>query len=100
MGFVVDPYASLSTRARSLVQIRRNAIASELYQLMYDGNEPPVPPRPKAGGAKDSRVASRKGGNLMNKLTPLLAKMSSQDRNLILFLAGKAARKRSKAKTQ
>jgi transcriptional regulator with XRE-family HTH domain len=76
------------------------ALDVRLYQLMYDGNEPPAPPRPKAEGGKDSWEATRKGGNLMNKLTPLLAKMSSQDRNLILFLAGKAARKRSKAKTR
>jgi transcriptional regulator with XRE-family HTH domain len=76
------------------------ALDVQLYQLMYDGDKPPAPPKPNAEGAKDSWVASRKGGNLMNKLTPLLAKMSSQDRNLILFLAGKAASKRRGAKTQ
>jgi transcriptional regulator with XRE-family HTH domain len=76
------------------------ALDVRLYQLMYDGNEPPAPPRPKAEGAKDAWEASRKGGSLMNKLTRLLAKMSSQDRNLILFLAGKASRKSGKAKTR
>jgi transcriptional regulator with XRE-family HTH domain len=76
------------------------ALDVRLYQLMYDGNEPPAPPRPKAEGAKDSWEASRKGSSLMSKLSRLLAKMSPQDRNLILFLAGKAARKSKKAKTR
>ena len=75
------------------------ALDVQLYQLMYDGDKPPAPPRPKPEGAKDSWEASRKGSNLMNKLTPLLAKMSSQDRNLMLFLAGKAAGKPKKAQT-
>lgn len=76
------------------------ALDVQLYQLMYDGDKPPAPPRPKAGGAKNSWEASRKGGSLMNKLIPLLARMSSQDRNLIIFLAGKASRKGNKAKTR
>ena len=76
------------------------ALEVRLYQLMYDGHEPPAPPRPKAVGGKDSWEATRAGSSLMNKLTRLLAKMSTQDRNLILFLAGKAAKKGSGAKTQ
>jgi transcriptional regulator with XRE-family HTH domain len=76
------------------------ALDVQLYQLMYDGDKPPAPPRPVADGAKDSWEASRKGSSLMNKFSRLLAKMSSQDRNLILFLAGKAARRPKKAATR
>src|ERR1700681_3063825 len=60
------------------------ALDVQLYQLMYDGNEPPAPPRPKAVGAKGSWEASRRGSTQMNKLARLVAKMSPQDRNLIL----------------
>jgi hypothetical protein len=37
---------------------------------------------------------ARCGVRLMNKLVPLLAKMEQQDRNLILFLAGRVSQKR------
>lgn len=67
-----------------------------LYQLMYDGDEPPAPPQRAKNHARNSWESSRAGARLMDKLIPLIAKMNSSDRKLILFLAGKVAQKRDK----
>jgi transcriptional regulator with XRE-family HTH domain len=71
------------------------ALEVQLYQLMYDGDKPPVP----LAIAKESKKhggweSSRPGITLMRKLTPLLSKMSASDRDLILLLAAKASQKR------
>jgi len=74
------------------------ALELPLYHLMFDGDEPP--PLPKSANPKvDSLESSRQGKMLMRKLVPLLAKMSQDERNLILFMAGRVSKKRgAKAK--
>jgi transcriptional regulator with XRE-family HTH domain len=67
-----------------------------MYQLVYDGEEPPVPPKPGKHRATNSWESSRASVRLMNKLIPLIAKMAKPDRDLILFLAGKVAHKHGK----
>jgi transcriptional regulator with XRE-family HTH domain len=76
------------------------ALELPLYHLMFDGDEPPTMPKSaKLGKAADSLESSRQGKVLMRKLVPLLAKMSQDDRNLILFMAGRVSKKRgTKAK--
>jgi len=64
---------------------------------MFDGDEPP--PLPKSANPKaESLESSRQGKVLMRKLVPLLAKMSQNDRNLILFMAGRVSKKRGGTK--
>lgn len=76
------------------------ALEIPLYHLMYDGDKPPTPLKVNAPSAeKDSFESSRSGARLMRTLIPLLAKMDQRDRNLILLLAAKAARK-AKAKNK
>jgi transcriptional regulator with XRE-family HTH domain len=72
------------------------ALEIPMYQLMYEGSQPPAPPKALKGRAKDSWESSRGGARLMNKLVPLIAKMDQSDRKLILFLAGKVAQKGDK----
>ncbi len=67
-----------------------------MYQLVYDGKEPPAPPKPGKDRVKNSWESSRSSVRLMNKLIPLVAKMAKPDRDLILFLAGKVAHKQGK----
>jgi len=61
--------------------------------LMFDGDKPPAPPKSIKRGTEDSLESSRSGALLMRKLLPLLAKMDQEDRNLILFLAGRVSKK-------
>jgi transcriptional regulator with XRE-family HTH domain len=69
------------------------ALEMPMYQLMFDGDELPVLSEPKTNGSKDSWETSRNGVRLMRKLKPLFAKMSQEDRNLILSLARKVSKK-------
>ena len=70
------------------------ALELPLYHLMFDGDEPPTLPKSRNPGKADSLESSRQGKVLMRKLVPLLAKMSQDDRNLILFMAGRVSKKR------
>ena len=74
------------------------ALELPLYHLMFDGDEPPTPPKSIKGSAENSLESSRSGSLLMKKMVGLLAKMDQEDRNLILFLAGRVSRKQSGAK--
>jgi len=60
---------------------------------MFDGDKPPAPPK-SIKQTEDSLESSRSGVLLMKKMVGLLAKMDQQDRNLILFLAGRVCKKR------
>jgi transcriptional regulator with XRE-family HTH domain len=73
------------------------ALELPLYHLMFDGDEPPTLPKSNPGKV-DSLESSRQGKVLMQKLVPLLAKMSQDDRNLILFMAGRVSKKRGGTK--
>jgi transcriptional regulator with XRE-family HTH domain len=70
------------------------ALELPLFHLMFDGDKPPAAPKVAKKGTEDSFESSRSGVRLMNKLVPLLAKMEQQDRNLILYLAGRVSQKR------
>jgi hypothetical protein len=63
---------------------------------MFDGDEPPTLPKSANLGKVDSLKSSRQGKVLMRKL---VAKMSQDDRNLILFMAGRVSKKRGGTKT-
>jgi transcriptional regulator with XRE-family HTH domain len=69
------------------------ALELPLYHLMFDGNKPPALPKSAKRSTEDSLESSRSGALLMRKLLPLLAKMDQEDRNLILFLAGRVSKK-------
>ena len=70
-----------------------HALELPLYQLMFDGDEPPAVPKSAKLAKNESLESSRSGKLLMHKLVPLLAKMSQADRNLILFMAGRVSKK-------
>ena len=69
------------------------ALELPLYHLMFDGDEPPTLLWPAKLNKNKSLESSRSGKLLMHKLVPLLAKMSQDDRNLILFMAGRVAKR-------
>jgi transcriptional regulator with XRE-family HTH domain len=70
------------------------ALEMPLHHLMFDGDKPPALPDTAKRRTEVSLESSRSGALLMRKLVSLLAKMSQDDRNLILFLAGRVSKKR------
>jgi len=64
-----------------------------LYQLFYDGEEPPVLPNlPKRKSSDDIAWGSMgKDARFLNKLRRLLGKVEEGDRKLILYMAQKMA---------
>jgi transcriptional regulator with XRE-family HTH domain len=69
------------------------ALEVPLYQLFYDGEEPPVLPNlPKRRSGEDIVWGtSGKDARFLNKLRRLLGKADEADRKLILYMAQKMA---------
>ena len=72
------------------------ALEVPLYQLFYDGEEPPkLPNLPKRKSSDDiAWGSSGKDGRFLSKLRRLLAKSEEADRKLLLYMAQKMARPR------
>ena len=70
------------------------ALEIPLYQLFYEGEEPPkLPNLPKRKSSDDiAWGSSGKDGRFLNKLRRLLAKTEEADRKLILYMAKKMVR--------
>jgi len=73
------------------------ALEIALYQLFYEGEEPPkLPNLPKRKSSDDiAWGSSGKDGRFLNKLRRLLAKTEEADRKLLLHMAQKMARPRN-----
>jgi transcriptional regulator with XRE-family HTH domain len=71
------------------------ALEVPLYQLFYDGENPPeLPALPKkAAGEAPEWGASGKRARVWQRFHTLLSRMDQGDRNLLLFLAQKMAYK-------
>jgi len=71
------------------------ALEVPLYQLMYDGEEPPVAPKGRTGkkAQKDEFGASGKEARLLDKFRRLLAKMNQRDRDTLLHTASKMSKR-------
>ena len=71
------------------------AMEIPMYQLFYDGEEPPkLPNLPKRRSADDvAWGSSGKDGRYLNKLRRLLAKAEEEDRKLLLYMAQKMAKR-------
>ena len=70
------------------------ALEVPLYQLFYDGEQPPALPRlPKRRSADDIVWgSSRKEARLLVQLQRLLGRIDQKDRNLLMFMAQRMAR--------
>jgi transcriptional regulator with XRE-family HTH domain len=73
------------------------ALEVPMYQLFYDGEEPPKPPSlPKRKSAEDISWGSRgKEARLLEKFRRLLSHMKEDDRGMVLFMAQKMARRKA-----
>ena len=82
------------------------ALEVPLYQLFYEGENPPALPNLPKRRTSDDIVwgSSRKEARLLTQFQRLLGRVSQQDRSLLLFMAQRLARQnqsrpRSLAKT-
>jgi transcriptional regulator with XRE-family HTH domain len=73
------------------------AMEVPMYQLFYDGEEPPkLPSLPKRKSSDDvAWGSSGKDARYLGKLRRLLAKSEEGDRKLLLYMAQKMARPRA-----
>src|SRR5712664_3499711 len=73
------------------------ALEVPLYQLFYDGEDPPkLPNLPKRKSSDEiAWGSSGKDGRFLSKLRRLLAKTEEADRKLLLHMAQKMARPRN-----
>jgi transcriptional regulator with XRE-family HTH domain len=71
------------------------ALEIPMYQLFYDGEEPPkLPNLPKRKSSDDiAWGSSGKDARFLNKLRRLLGKSDEHDRKLVLLMAQKLARR-------
>ncbi len=85
-GHTVPAIGTLEKMAR--------ALEIPLYQLLYDGEEPPpLPNLPKRRTADEiAWGSSGKDARLFNQLRRQLSRMDEGDRRLLLFMAQKMAR--------
>jgi len=72
------------------------ALGMPLYQLLYDGDEPPRLETPVHGSESRANGWGSAGKDLrfMRKLRHLLSKMQAEDRDLLLFTAQQMARRK------
>jgi transcriptional regulator with XRE-family HTH domain len=73
------------------------ALEMPLYQLMYDGQDPPA--APKNGNSKSAAEWGNAGkdARFLNKLCRFLAEMNDGDRQLLLSFAEKVPHRRKKS---
>ncbi len=73
------------------------ALEVPLYQLLYDGEEPPkLPNLPKRRTADDIVWGSKgKDARLLGKFCRLFSRMEAGDLGLVLFMAQKMARRKA-----
>jgi len=71
------------------------AMEIPMYQLFYDGEEPPkLPNLPKRKSSDDIACGSSgKDSRYLGKLRRLLAKTEEEDRKLLLYMAQKMAKR-------
>src|SRR5258707_5753685 len=72
------------------------AMEMPLYQLMYDGQEPPAP-LDGDGKRSDEWGSVGKDARFLNKICRFLAKISADDRQLLLSFAQHVTRKQRRA---
>jgi transcriptional regulator with XRE-family HTH domain len=73
------------------------ALEVPMYQLFYDGEEPPALPNlPKRKSADDiAWGSSGKDARMLAKFCHLFSRMEEGDRGLVLFMAQKMARRKA-----
>ena len=72
------------------------ALEMPMYELMYDGAEPPKPRKLATESDKSLWGSSSKQASELNKLRRYLAKLDPKERTILLAMAGRLARSAAK----
>lgn len=73
------------------------ALGMQLYQVLYEGEEPPKPPKAQSKAEEKMWGNSGREARQLDRLRRLFAKMDEADRNaLVAFAAQMARRSRTK----
>jgi transcriptional regulator with XRE-family HTH domain len=67
------------------------ALEVPMYQLFYDGEEPPKLPNLSKRESSDAWGSSRKDARFLNKLRRLLDKADEEERKLVMYMTQKMA---------
>src|SRR5215472_7127592 len=93
---LVQPYVSRVENGHTIPGVETlekwaSALRVPLYQILYDGEEPPK--RLKLSGNHHSELWGNSGRQMhdLKRLRQYLAKMSEQERELLMALAGRMA---------
>ena len=70
-----------------------HALEVPLYQLFYDGEKPPVPIEALRDVDRNEWAAQKSAGPFMKKLCRSLGRMRPEDRELMLIMANRMARR-------
>jgi transcriptional regulator with XRE-family HTH domain len=68
------------------------ALEVPMYELLYEGEEPPKPQFPGGKSSQKLWGSSGKDARYLRKLQQCLARMSEEDRSLLLFTVGKISK--------
>ena len=72
------------------------ALETPLYQIVYDGNEPPEAPPEVPKSKHDGWGSSRKDKQILNEFRRLLSQTTPRDRTLLLAVAQTMAKRKKR----
>ncbi len=77
------------------------ALDMHLYQILYDGHEPPDVPKSGVGrAAADGWGSMGKDGPFLSKLRRYLSKMTPHDRSILMMIASERFKAKDAAKSK
>src|SRR5215469_15903027 len=93
---LVQPYVSRVENGHTIPGVETlekwaSALKVPLYQILYDGEEPPEPLKLSSNHDRELWGISARDSHDLKRLRQFLAKMSEQQRELLLSLAGRMA---------
>ena len=102
---LVQPYVSRVENGHTIPGVETlekwaRALGVPLYQILYDGEEPPKPLKLSAGSNQELWGSSARESQELRRLQQYLAKMTDEERELLLSLAGRMASRSRRRGTQ
>lgn len=93
---LVQPYVSRVENGHTIPGVETlekwaSALKVPLYQILYDGEEPPKPLKLSNNHNRELWGNSARDSHDLKRLRQFLSKMSEQERDLLLSLAGRMA---------
>jgi len=93
---LVQPYVSRVENGHTVPGVETlekwaSALKVPLYQILYDGEEPPKPLKVSGNNNRELWGASGRGLHDLKRLRQYLSKMNEEQRELLMSLAGRMA---------